>query len=390
MQGDSKQDLIVDAFPPRSAYVHIPFCRRRCGYCNFSVVAGRDYLVDRFLDALSVELAMLERPVEVDTLYLGGGTPTQLNLQQRKRLIELLRRWLPQRAQAEFTIEANPLDLDEAAADSWRALGVNRVSLGIQSFDNRKLRTLERDHNGAVALKSLELAVRYFDNVSADLIFSVPGESLEVWKRDLEILISRKPVHVSTYSLTYEKGTTFWARRNRGQLREVDEEVDVDMFEMAIQFLNRAGFEHYEISNFAKKGRRSRHNEVYWSGRPYLAFGPGAASLRAKVRAINHRSTHAYIGRLLAQRSPVDEQENLSDEVLARDRLVFGLRKLQGIDEHSFERESGFAVEQLVGAVLHKYVQQGFLARTEGRLQLTHRGLMISDSLWPDFYGAGT
>ena len=368
---------------PRAAYVHVPFCTRRCGYCNFTLVADRDDLVPKYLEALELELQTLEHPRPVETLFIGGGTPTQLGGDDLARLLKLLREWFPLAPGGEFSVEANPEDLQAEQTALLAKAGVNRISLGAQSFDEGKLITLERLHNRAAIERSYQLARQTRARVSLDLMFAAPGERLKTWQRDLELAVQLGPDHISTYGLTVERGTQFWNRRHRGHLREVDEELQRQMYETAIDTLTAAGFEHYEVSNFARPGAQCVHNQVYWQGRPYFGVGPGAASYVAGRRRLNHRSTTTYIRRMLDGTSPVDTSEQLSDEERARERLVFGLRMLAGIDEAEFAAETGFAIEQLAADAVDRFCDRGLLERTEGRLRLTREGLLVSDSLWP-------
>jgi oxygen-independent coproporphyrinogen-3 oxidase len=221
--------------------------------------------------------------------------------------------------------------------------------------------------------------------VSLDLIFGVPGETLDDWRRDLDAALALSPDHVSTYGLTFEKGTAFWNRLSHGQLSRVDEDLERQMYELAIDTLTAAGFEHYEVSNFARPGHRCRHNENYWLGRPYFAVGPGAARFIGGKREMNHRSTTTYISRVLAGQSPVAESEQLGPEDSASERLVFALRRLEGIDTDAFAAATGFSVEQLGGEALPRLIDQGFLSLDSRRLKLTRAGLLISDAIWPQF-----
>nr|NIP86926.1 radical SAM family heme chaperone HemW [Planctomycetales bacterium] len=370
--------------PPRSAYIHVPFCAHRCGYCNFTLVAGRDDLVPAYLRALETELQQLGRPRPVDTLYFGGGTPTQLDVNSLAQLLHIVLPWFPLGRDAEFTVEANPADLTAEQMGVLTAAGATRISLGGQSFDDAKLSTLQRDHTAGDIQTAVQRVREHGQQVALDLIFAVPGETREVWHRDLDRAVEAGVDHLSTYGLTYEKGTEFWTRRHQGQLQPVGDEDELAMYESAIDQLTAAGFQHYEVSNFARPGRRSRHNEAYWTGGGYYAAGPGAVERVGYLRQSNHRSTTTYIRRLACGESPVAEVERLSVEDLARERLIFGLRRLEGIDEIEFQRETGFELDALAGPAIRRYVDQGLLSRQAGRLRLTRRGLVVSDTIWPD------
>ena len=369
----------------RAAYIHVPFCFRHCGYCNFTVIAGRNDLVGDFLRAMEIELATLPSPQEVDTLYFGGGTPTQLSPDALRELFAIVNRHITTAKNAEITVEANPADVDATKAALAVELGVNRVSLGTQSFHDEKLATLERDHRAADNRRAIELlCAAGIPSIGVDLIFAAPGETLDAWHNDLSQAIAHAPDHISTYGLTFEKGTTFYGRLDRGELSQCDEDLEREMYLAAIDRLTAAGYEHYEVSNFAQPGRRSRHNQTYWTGAPYLAFGPGAARFIGGTRESNHRSVTLYLQRVLAGQSPVAERETLSPEDAARERLVFGLRRLEGVQLDDFVRETGFRVESLAGEALGKFVALGLFESADGRLRLTRNGLLVSDSLWPE------
>ena len=380
----------------RAAYVHVPFCRHRCGYCNFTLVEGRADLVGDYLRAVELELnspALQERGAlgeagsrrdEVETLYFGGGTPTHLSADALCRLTSAVVARHPLAQGYEFTVEANPADVDAAMIRALRSLGVTRVSLGGQSFREDKLRLLERDHVAA-DIGRVVLAIREAGmHVALDLIFAAPGEKIDDWRADLEAAIALEPDHVSTYGLTFEEGTSFWTRRLRGDLAEVDEELQREMYALAIDRLAAAGYEQYEVSNFARLGRRSRHNQVYWSGDGYFAYGPGAARYINGVRETNHRSVTTYLRRMLAGKSPVAESECLSREERARELFVFSLRRIEGVSRRSYRMRSGFDCDQLFVGPLSKFIGLGLLEDDGDRIRMTREGLFVSDAMWPE------
>ena len=220
--------------------------------------------------------------------------------------------------------------------------------------------------------------------VSLDLIFAAPGESLAQWEDDLDAAINLTPDHVSTYGLTFEQGTAFWNRKLHGELIEVDEELQRDMYAVAIERLTAAGYEHYEVSNFARPGRRSRHNQVYWSGDGYYAAGPGAARYVNGVREINHQSTVTYLKHVLAGESPTAAREELSHEARARELLVFSLRRLEGVSRCDFYRRTGHEIDEIVAKPLEKFVALALLSDDGERIRLTREGLYVSDAIWPE------
>ncbi|MCA9100955.1 MAG: radical SAM family heme chaperone HemW [Planctomycetales bacterium] len=360
----------------------MPFCAHHCGYCNFTVVAGRIDLADALLSAIERELRDLEHSRPVDTLYIGGGTPTQLSTGQLDRLLTTVRHWYELSAGGELTVEANPADVDDAHVEVLARHGVTRVSLGAQSFQRRKLGVLERDHTAETIYEAIRRVRGIGAAVSLDLIFAVPNESLWEWEDDLQQAISAGPEHVSTYALTYERGMAFWGRLVRGDLAEIDEETQAGMYETAIDRLGAAGLSQYEISNFARSGCHSRHNETYWMGDAYFAVGPGAARYVDGVRSVNHRSTTTYIRRVLQGQSPVAESECLAADERARELLVLGLRRRAGVSLDDFFARTGMRVDALCGESIAELVRHGFVDRSEATIRLTRRGLLVADSVW--------
>jgi oxygen-independent coproporphyrinogen-3 oxidase len=370
---------------PRSAYIHVPFCVHRCGYCDFTLVAGRDDLIAAYLEALAIELARLDRPREVDTLFFGGGTPTHLPASQLEQLMSLTRRWFSPAAGAEICVEANPAGLDEAKIAVLEEAGVNRVSLGVQSFDSAVLELLERDHRGAEIAAVVERVRPKIPNVGLDLIFGVPGQTVELWQSTLETALALAPTHLSTYGLTFEKGTSFMSRLDKGLLHRCDEECERQMYALAMDELPRAGFEQYELSNFARPGFRSRHNEVYWTGRPFFGFGPGAARYAAGRRELNHRSVTTWINRVLAGQSPIAEAEELSPEGRARELIMLNLRRCEGFSLADFREQTGFDFHQLAGDALPRHLRQGLLEECDERVRLTREGRFLADTVFAEY-----
>lgn len=365
---------------PSAAYIHVPFCRHRCGYCNFSVVADRADLIDQFLLAIDQELAALSRP-RVRTVFVGGGTPTHLDTRQLQRLLGLIRSRLDIQSGCEFSIEGNPEDISQPKLEVLSEHGVNRLSLGIQSFADSKLRTLERSHSGQSAIETVHTASQWIANVSLDLIFAAPGESIEVWGQDLETAVALPISHLSTYALSFEKGTSFWSRRHRGELRPLDESLEVEMYQLARKTTARAGLEHYEISNFARPGFQCRHNLSYWEGQGWYAAGPGAARFVSGRREVNHRSTTTYLRRMEIGQNATAESEPISLTQFARERAAFGMRMLAGIDIDALSQETGVELQDECGDAIRTCVEEGLLQEFEQRLRLTDRGILFADTV---------
>ena len=369
---------------PRHAYVHVPFCRHRCGYCDFSLVAGRDDLIDRYFAALAVELERVREPLDLDTLYLGGGTPSHLGPDGLRRLFDLLHVKLRPVAGAEVSIECNPEDVTAALAEAALACGVTRASLGAQSLDAATLRALDRSHAADDVRRAVALLGERGLAVNVDLMTAAPGQSLDAVERDLDAAIAIGPQHVSVYCLTWEKGTAFEGLRRTGALAAADEGDERAMFEAAIDRLEAAGYEHEEVSNFARPGHRCRHNEAYWDCRPWEAFGPGAARFDGRTRITNHRSPVTWMNRVLTGDDVTGDVDAMDAEAAARERLVVGLRRRAGVERAAFRAASGLDLDDLAAPAITRWVVQGLATDDGATIRLTRDGMLVSDSLWAD------
>jgi oxygen-independent coproporphyrinogen-3 oxidase len=374
-------DLFPPWFWPRAAYVHVPFCAHHCGYCDFAVAAGQDRYIDLYLDALAAELATLGGPQPVRTLFLGGGTPTHISARQLERLLAEVVRWLPPEPGHEWSVEANPgtLDVDKVAVLADH--GVTRVSLGAQSFHPHLLRVLERDHDPADVPRAVEAVRRRIPQLSLDLIFGVPGQTLAEWDADLRRALELGPDHVSTYGLTYEKGTRLWKQRRRGEVRALDEEAELALYAHAIDTLEAAGFGQYEISSFARPGCRCRHNQVYWANEAYFGVGAGAARYVRGRRELNTRDLHGYMKRVLAGEPATFQSEELSPEDRARETMAVQLRRVEGIDRRAFREQTSFDLDVLAGEELVRQVELGLLEDDGAGVRLTRRGRYVADAV---------
>ncbi len=376
--------------PPRAAYVHVPFCRHRCGYCDFAVLSGRDDLADRYFSALAREFERLPAPLEVDTLYLGGGTPTHLGVPGLERLWRAFEGRVAPAAGAEVSVEANPADVTPQLCATARGLGVTRVSLGAQSLSARTLAALDRDHSPDDVRRAFGLLGAAGFDVNLDLMTAAPGQTLAEVEADLDAVAALRPGHLSVYSLTWERGTRFIGLLGRGLLDRCDEDLERAMTEAAIDRLGAAGYEHYEVSNFALPGRRCRHNEVYWDCRPWEAFGPGAARFLGSTRTTNHRSPFTWMKRLSEGLDPAAERECMTTEEAARERIVLGLRRRDGITRSGFRRATGIDFDDVAGGALQGWVAAGLAVDDGERVCLSREGLLVSDSLWaPVLAGRG-
>jgi oxygen-independent coproporphyrinogen-3 oxidase len=368
--------------PPRALYVHVPFCRRRCGYCNFTLVANRADLIDAYLLAMRSESDRYDLPCEVETIFVGGGTPSQVRGRAWDTLATLIDEKFPRAAGAEWSVEVNPEDVDIAYLRQLRDAGVTRVSLGVQSFSRRKLKVLEREHTPIQARRAIEWALDTFESVGVDLIFAAPGETLSEWSDDLEAAIQTGVPHLSTYGLTYEQGAAFWGRRRRGAIAELPEQTELEMYQTAIDTLTASGHQQYEVSNFSQAGKQCRHNEVYWMGGTYHALGAGAARHLNGRRETNHRSTTRYLQLIDSGASVVGDVDEVESHGKAVELLIFGLRRLAGISRMSFRQNSGHSMEDVAGEFIADACANGWLEDDGSVVRLTRAGLVISDSLW--------
>jgi oxygen-independent coproporphyrinogen-3 oxidase len=362
----------------------VPFCRHRCGYCDFALVAGRDDLIDRYLAALAVELDRVRDPLDLDTLYLGGGTPSHLGPAGLRRLFDLLHGKLRPVAAAEVSIECNPEDVTPALADAAHACGVTRASLGAQSLDASTLRALDRSHAPDDVRRGVALLRDRGLTVNVDLMTAAPGQTLAAVERDLDVVITLAQEHVSVYCLTWEKGTAFEGLRRKGTLTAADEGLERAMFEAAIDRLEAAGYEHYEVSNFGRAGFRCRHNEAYWDCRPWEAFGPGAARFDGRTRITNHRSPVTWMNKVLAGGDFTGDVDAMDAEAAARERLVVGLRRRAGIHRTAFRAASGLDLDALAGSTIAGWVGRGLATDDCDTIRLTRAGLLVSDGLWAE------
>lgn len=353
-------------------YIHIPFCPNICPYCAFyKESAGRER-VEKFLKALLVEVKQHAYQLQPETIFLGGGTPSSLSLSQFEFLFEGLHRLLDLSALREWTIEMNPATVATDKAKLLRDAGINRISMGVQSWDDAVLKTLGRTHTAQKAKESfLLLRETGFKNISIDLIFGIPGQSITSWQKTLEQSLYLDPEHLSAYGLTYEEDTEFFRLLGRGAMKP-DEELEATQFELTADILSSHGYEQYEVSNYAKKSQASLHNTAYWLGHDYLGLGPSAFSTIAGKRWRNIRETGLYTSSTMSGKTARDFEETLSPETLASERAAFGLRTHHGL---KFEHGKQWQQE------LEKVESQGLIYRSKDRWLLTRRGKLLADTV---------
>lgn len=383
-------EVIPSVEPIRACYVHVPFCTHRCGYCDFTLIARRPDLVTEYLLAIQQEMQthplLSSDRVSVDTMFWGGGTPTYLDAAQLTQLGQTCLKHFRLLPDYEWSVEANPFELTDDRLDALVSLGVNRVSLGVQSFDSSLLKLLERDHSDKQAEDAVVRLLSRFQNVGIDLIFGIPGQSLDDWKRALERAVSLGVQHISTYGLTFEAGTVFWSRKAKGQLQPLPDELEREMYEYSMEYLPQAGYPQYEISNFARPGFESRHNQTYWRSDSYFGFGPGAASYLHGVRQTNHRSVTTWIRRILAGESAVGDREQLAPLARAREAVMLGLRPAEGIAMHKFHQRFGVELPVLAGGRFEALLQAELLEIIDGYCRLTPAGRCLTNSVVLEFF----
>ena len=360
---------------PAGIYVHVPFCDGKCDYCAFYSITFDPVLADGWLVALESEMRRCRHPapIAIDTVFMGGGTPTLLGPKRLERLCSIIRRQFPLRQSGEWSIEANPGTLTRDTLEVLVAAGVNRISLGAQSFDDRVLLRLGRRHTASDIPRAFELARRAgFRNIGLDLIACIPGVGPRTWQRTLEQAVALGPEHVSVYALTFEEGTRLCARRDAARLRAKSDRAQLADLRQAETVLNQAGFSRYEISNYARKGFECRHNLACWRGEDYLGFGPAAASCSGLLRWTNAPDLAAYLQALESGREPPRELDRLTPGTRAAERMIFGLRMIEGVP---LAAASGFArkLELLRG---RRLVEQ-----KAGHWRLTSRGLNLADAI---------
>jgi len=369
---------------PSSAYVHIPFCTQICYYCDFSKVFIKNQPVDAYLEHLIQETRSYEIG-KLRTLYIGGGTPTALSAQQLAYLLTELPKVMDLSEVEEFTIEANPGDLDPDKIAVLKDSQVNRVSLGVQTFDNKMLKRIGRSHQEQDIYDNIRhLKQAGFDNISIDLIYALPGQTMDQVKENVAKAIDLDIPHMSLYSLILENHTVFMNRMRRGKLPLPKEELEAEMFEYIIEELEKAGFEHYEISNFSKPGFESRHNLVYWDNAEYYGLGAGASGYVDGIRYKNHGPIRHYLEAIEAGKARITE-EHLTLEEKMEEELFLGLRKKTGVSKARFEEKFGVSFDQRYGQVVASLTEQGLLVPDDKQVRMTKRGLFLGDTVAEKF-----
>lgn len=387
---------MIGQHAPRALYIHIPFCTNKCHYCDFTSYVLKGQPVDQYLDALEQEMrrtvGMLP-PERIDTVFVGGGTPTVLTPPQMERFLEAVRTHFPLADDVEFTMEANPGTTDADKLAAMKAGGVNRISFGVQSFDNGLLERIGRIHSVDDVYRSLDNArAAGFTNLSIDLMFGLPGQSLDHLRDSVGKALELGLTHYSIYSLKVEENTLFHKLYERNELPLPPEEEEYRMFLLLMEMLKGAGYVHYEISNFAKPGFESRHNSTYWRNEPYYGLGAGAHGYSNRIRHVNLKGITPYI-EAAAERLPLLEMFEVPEEEAMEDLMMVGLRLLEGVPASRFaEQFGGRTLEDKFGPVIRKLTSDGLLEVTpNGRdtiYRLTDKGVLLGNEVFGAFIGS--
>lgn len=367
-------------------YIHIPFCKRRCIYCDFFSTTQSEKKAE-YVHALCQELEMRKDYLggeEIETIYLGGGTPSQLSQEELEEIFLYIYKVYQVSPQAEITLEANPDDLTQEYVSMLRKLPFNRISMGIQTFQEETLKLLHRRHTARQAIEAFRRCREAgFQDISIDLMYGLPGETLDTWKQDLQQAIDLQPEHISAYHLIYEEGTALWKLREQNQVKEAEEDLSVELFRTLIEKLTEAGYEHYEISNFCMPGLHSRHNSSYWTGKKYLGCGPSAHSYNGVSRQWNISSLDKYIEGIRANQ-PEFEIEELDLNTRYNDFVLTTIRTCWGMPLSQLRTIYGETLYNYCLRMAKPHLEQGVLEIVGETLKLTPQGIFISDGIMSD------
>jgi oxygen-independent coproporphyrinogen-3 oxidase len=372
-------------------YIHIPFCATRCHYCNFATGGYESELARRYTAAVCEEIGRADvssKPMmrRVDTIYFGGGTPTTLAVGQISSLIEACRRRFDVAPDSEITAEANPGSVSQNYLEELRSAGVNRLSFGVQSFDDGELRMIGRTHSAEDAREAVRAArVTGFANVSIDLIAGLPEQKMETWRRNLEEAFALAPDHLSVYLLELYKDAPLLHRINRGELRAIEDELTVAMYFALVDEAERRGFEHYEISNWAWPGSESRHNLKYWAGAPYWAFGVSAAGYDGWTRWSNTRNIHEYLAKIESGQTAIVERVELDDDDRQSENLFLRLRLKDGVDLDEHLRRFGVNALERYRDEIERLREAGLVELGENRLKISRAGAVLANEVFAAF-----
>ena len=367
-------------------YIHIPFCKRKCYYCDFNSYAGYDYLFDDYIRALLIEIeSNSTKDYNVVSVYIGGGTPNLLPPSYIEKILKSVFKNYKILDGCEITIEMNPGLITEEKLKIYKDNGINRVSIGLQAFQNRLLKYIGRIHTVEEFFGNYELVKKFFDNINIDLMYALPTQTFKEWQETLKEVVKLQPTHVSTYSLILEPNTSFYRLYEKGQLPIVDEEEELKMYHWGIEFLKEKGYHHYEISNFALPTFECRHNILYWECKNYLGFGAGAHSYMADVRYSNIENIKDYIKSILERKSAVKEKIKLTKQDRMAEFMFLGMRMTKGVCDKDFKKRFGISLFEIYKKVIQKYLKEGLIEIDNECVKLTERGIDVSNVIFEEF-----
>ncbi|EHR1326786.1 radical SAM family heme chaperone HemW [Clostridium perfringens] len=371
-----------------SLYIHIPFCAQKCLYCDFPSFARKDHLRKAYIEALNKEIISLREKynnLEINTIFIGGGTPSVLEADELECLLKEVAK-LNMAKDIEYSMECNPGNLTEEKLEVMKNYGVNRISMGLQAKQDNLLKGLGRIHNYKTFKENFLLAKKVgFNNINVDLMFGLPNQRLNEWEETLREIISLEPAHISAYSLIIEEGTAFYNLYENDKLKLPTEEEERKMYHLAKKILEENGFNQYEISNYAKEGKECRHNLAYWNMDNWIGVGSAAASYINGKRIKNISSVEEYINSINEKGEAVEEIINNSKNDNMEEFMFMGLRKINGIDENEFKKRFSMNINDVYGEILNKYIDEGLLIRDSGRIFLSEKGIEISNIIMADF-----
>lgn len=371
-----------------SLYIHIPFCAQKCLYCDFPSFARKDHLRKAYIEALNKEIISLREKhnnLEINTIFIGGGTPSVLESDELECLLKEVAK-LNMAKDIEYSMECNPGNLTEEKLEVMKKYGVNRISMGLQAKQDNLLKGLGRIHNYKTFKENFLLAKKVgFNNINVDLMFGLPNQRLNEWEETLREIISLEPAHISAYSLIIEEGTAFYNLYENDKLKLPTEEEERKMYHLAKKILEENGFNQYEISNYAKEGKECRHNLAYWNMDNWIGVGSAAASYINGKRIKNISSVEEYINSINEKGEAVEEIINNSKNDNMEEFMFMGLRKINGIDENEFKKRFSMNINDVYGEILNKYIDEGLLIRESGRIFLSEKGIEISNIIMADF-----
>ena len=375
----------------RGIYIHIPFCHQICNYCDFNKVFFKNQPVDEYIEAVGREIEMTvqtspESFMNIETIFLGGGTPTALSAEQITRLLDLIAKHIPLSNVQEFTSEANP---DELTHEKLQALfdgGVNRLSMGVQSFDQDLLKKIGRTHSNEHVYQTIELAREIgFTNISIDLMYGLPGQTMEQWQQTLSKALELNLPHYSAYSLIVEPKTIFYIQYAKGKLALPSEDLEAEMYDLLMKTMEKHNKKQYEISNFAEPGYESIHNKIYWDNDEYAGFGAGAHGYLKGIRYSNHGPIKKYIETVQSGKRPLVHTHKVTEEERLEEQMFLGLRKVEGVPHHVFEYKFNRPIKELYAKQIEQLIKEGLLEFDQAGVRLTRKGRFVGNEVFQQF-----